>query len=759
MSAAAVSAEDAAPPPPAKEAKAIAEATPDAEPGDEEKELPPIFVVTGTRTEADVFKLSRFVTLIDRDAYARMSLTVAVNALEHQIGTRVEHRTGTTGDAVVRGLAGGNLLALVDGCSLSSFWGEGGMAGDDMYGKVDADMVDRIEVVRGPGSVLYGSQALGAVINFITRSSPYEFTKGDIRAGARGKFIYTSGNTGFAWRLETFGATDKFRWLVGTSIRDLNDVRAGGRVRVQTPTSGEDYNYDMRYDFLLGKDQTLTLTHQKVHRTHTHKFFRPTQDNTNDRTAMTVMYKGKDFSDFLKGIEFKLYYQDKMDRRRWLPSDPDPKIGFASTQTYQAELQATVAFEAVGQHNVTAGTGYHLDVGESPDDEQFTLRKENWAVGPPGERKDSPDTLWHNWSAFVQDEWEPDFFEGLKVIAAGRYDFFYFVSDPYSSKYYPPEYTANPSAWASLRESQENDDFTYTDHVLTGGLGLTYSVAPWWNVIANFTAGFRHWPPKFGVTEHGNGIYAPSREGANIFSYTSEFGFKWKHKKFEGEAVAYHTWWEGFVEWKNGTYLGQDWYDWDQDGSRDAGEDILVRETSGRAYVMGIELSGTYRLRGDLDALFGAGEGWWDGLSLMGGFMWNYGKDLAPRSGTSYYEPIRHTHPARGLLVLRWEEPKKKNVWLSVTADMVRHYKRIPRNRLNGDVGYWLDPQDASKGKLRDYGLPGYSVFHFKAGWKVNENLTLNLGCENIFNKKYRRAHSRADEMGVNVIVGVDVKF
>ena len=44
---------------------------------------------------------------------------------------------------------------------------------DDMYGKIDADTVERIEIVRGPHSVLYGSNALGGVINVISRTAPF----------------------------------------------------------------------------------------------------------------------------------------------------------------------------------------------------------------------------------------------------------------------------------------------------------------------------------------------------------------------------------------------------------------------------------------------------------------------------------------------------------------------------------------------------------------------------------------------------------
>ena len=137
------------------------------------QDLGPI-VVSATRLERPEFSVPRSVTLVPARRIQERGIPSTIDALDDQIGVWVEKRTAHTSDLVIRGLSGGNLLALVDGNTLSTFWGEGGFAGDDMYGKVDPDMIERIEVVRGPSSVLYGSNALGGVVNFITKRSPYD---------------------------------------------------------------------------------------------------------------------------------------------------------------------------------------------------------------------------------------------------------------------------------------------------------------------------------------------------------------------------------------------------------------------------------------------------------------------------------------------------------------------------------------------------------------------------------------------------------
>ena len=144
--------------------------------GDERYICDEEIVVTATRTERDDFETPRAITIVTEEELEEENHLSIVDVLDDRIGIWVEKRTTTASDPVIRGLSGSNLLALVDGNTLSTFWGEGGYAGDDMYGKIDADGIERVEVIRGPQSVLYGSNALGGILNFFTKSSPFDFT-------------------------------------------------------------------------------------------------------------------------------------------------------------------------------------------------------------------------------------------------------------------------------------------------------------------------------------------------------------------------------------------------------------------------------------------------------------------------------------------------------------------------------------------------------------------------------------------------------
>jgi len=123
-------------------------------------------------------------------------------------------------------------------------------------------------------------------------------------------------------------------------------------------------------------------------------------------------------------------------------------------------------------------------------------------------------------------------------------------------------------------------------------------------------------------------------------------------------------------------------------------------------------------------------------------------------------EPLRHTHPARGLFKIRYDDPKPENKWWAeFSTDMVRQYDQISDSRLTSDVGLRVDPQNSSSALVRDYGLPGYTVYDARFGYNFKPNMKMTLAIENIFNKFYRTAHSRMDAQGRNLLISMEYMF
>lgn len=683
-------------------------------------ELQTDIVVTATRGEADPIQVPRAISWVGEDELSRSLAAVAVDALRLLPGVWVEHRTATSGDVVLRGLSGGNLLALVDGNTLSTFWGEGGFAGDDMYGKVDPWSLEQIEVVRGPASVLYGSNALGGVINFITRKPPLDFTAEGTAWGGETRAAYSTNNDAMRVRTDLWGANPTMRWRLGGSLGHYDDYENGAG-RVLSATGGQEGNLDWNSEFLLSEHEWLVLDVQDVHRDPVYRHYRPTQSNSNDRTGVNVELHTERGGAAWDEAFVRLYHQDKLDRRFFDTGD----VGVARWETWAGDAQAS---KQIGAHALTYGLAYHLDVGESPDDEQFTI----WPAGGGAPSKPAPDSDWSNWGFYLQDDW--DFAADWSLLGSARWDTFSFES--HSDIHYTPP-AGSPRALGNTSSDES---------ALTGGLALTRHLGEAANVYASWFRGFRQFAPNFGLRELGYGVLAPNDLLDPVEGDTFELGWKHGAETLTAEAVLYRTDFTNFQNIVAGSYQGSNYYDYDKSGTLDADERVYQVAGNGEGYVHGVECGARARLDRWLPG--DAAGDWWLGGSLM----WNRGQDET--NGV----PLRHTHPLRGVLSALWEPRDSRNgLYFGVDVEMVDRYTRIDPARLTSDVGYLNDPQDPASGLIRSWGLPGYTLVTLRGGYEFANGVELYAVLDNATDALYRGAHSRADGMGINLSVGVTV--
>ena len=146
-------------------------------------------VVTGTRNETDVRHLSQTVSVVDRSVIEQSLQPSLLSVLTEQVpGLFVTSRgvmgygvsDGAAGGISLRGLSGGSarMMVLIDGHPQYA-----GIFGHPISDSYQSLLADRVEVLRGPASVLYGSNAMGGVINIVTRKMREDGVKTDLRAG------------------------------------------------------------------------------------------------------------------------------------------------------------------------------------------------------------------------------------------------------------------------------------------------------------------------------------------------------------------------------------------------------------------------------------------------------------------------------------------------------------------------------------------------------------------------------------------------
>lgn len=122
-------------------------------------------VVTATRTTRAADKVSAPVIVIDRATIERSMATDLADLLKFHAGLDVA-RNGGPGQPTsvfIRGTESNHTLVMIDGVKINP-----GTAGGAALQQISPEMVERIEIVKGPRSSLYGSEAIGGVINIIT---------------------------------------------------------------------------------------------------------------------------------------------------------------------------------------------------------------------------------------------------------------------------------------------------------------------------------------------------------------------------------------------------------------------------------------------------------------------------------------------------------------------------------------------------------------------------------------------------------------
>ena len=126
-------------------------------------------LVTATRRTASTVDISSALTLVNSEAVREQKLLT--DALADNVGVFLQQTTPGQGAAIIRGLRGSSILHLVDGMRLNNAIFRS--APTQYFALVPTSAVERVEVIRGTPASLYGSDAVGGVVQVVTRSSAF----------------------------------------------------------------------------------------------------------------------------------------------------------------------------------------------------------------------------------------------------------------------------------------------------------------------------------------------------------------------------------------------------------------------------------------------------------------------------------------------------------------------------------------------------------------------------------------------------------
>jgi hemoglobin/transferrin/lactoferrin receptor protein len=670
-------------------------------------------VITATRTEKDTFDVPETVEVLDAEDLQTRHLSRTVpEALREVPGVLVQQTSHGQGSPYIRGFTGFRTLFLIDGIRLNNSVFRDGP--NQYWNTVDPLTIDRLEVVKGTGSVLYGSDAIGGTVNAITRG--FDPTGLDRSWQGRLYYRYASAEDAHVVRGEAGAAPgdDLVRIFAGVSWKDFGDVRGGRELGLQPKTGYDELDGDVKIEYRFDNDARLIFAHQEVEQDdawRTHKtIFAKSWEGTDvgnekrrsldqSRRLTYLQYRGHDFAPPVDGLtmslswhtqeeeQFRIRSDGRSDRQGfdvdtlgvWLQVESDTPLGY---WTYGAEWYRDDASSFLKKWAADGSLSSVAVQGPVADDSTYDLA-----------------------GLFVQDDVAVG--DGVDLIVGGRYT--YVHAD--ANRFLDPV----TGEAASLAKSWDT---------VVGSARVLWAVdeADHWHLFAGLSQEFR--APNLSdltssVEARSDEQEIPATDLDPERFLSGEVGLKARFARVACEASYFYTAIDGMIiRAPTGRVT-------------DGGLREVTKLNSGDGFVHGVEVGGSFGLPGDLTA--------------FGTFAWLEGEvdTYVTSDSPAVRAPISRLMPPTSTVGLRWE-PEAKRGWLEGVVTVAGEADRLSPSDEN-------DTQRIPPG-----GTPGYVVATIRGGLEIRDDLTLSAAVENVTDADYRIHGSGQNEPGTNFVIGID---
>lgn len=513
--------------------------------------------VTALGHEAKVFEIATPVTVLSRAELDRRLVNQPTDLLRDQPGVDVNGVGLNQARPVIRGQRGLRVLFLSDGLRMNNARRQTDFG--EITGLVDLDDVEALEVVRGPASVLYGSDAIGGVLNLITRDAP-------LIDGHRGSVEARYGSAGDLSRggASIEGREGRFGWRLGGSYRtaDAYEAPAGsyGRVTLADDTTVldtglDDQSLELGFDVQLTEAQSLRLKGRRYRAEETgFGLIEPALLEARPTSRTRIYYPFQDFDRYqatwnhvkpgsllADSADVRLFQQTN---ERELVNDifvnigpvgprfPDSSLNVLSRNFTDLEttgLRSELMKDFGGRHLLTYGLDCTRDDSFNTDALRFTTTIR--FPFPPfqavdestSNRANTPNATNDSCGVFAQDEIAVG--DRLKVNAGLRWQ------------------RVETSATATPDKNVEGLDFR--DDKTVGAITATYALTDGLNLFGSFATAFR--APNLverlfsGPTPEGSGFQILNQDLTSEDSENFDLGVKLRRERFFVEAVAFRS--------------------------------------------------------------------------------------------------------------------------------------------------------------------------------------------------------------------------
>lgn len=554
------------------------------------------------------------------------------HALQNEVGVLMQATAAGQASPFVRGLTGQQVLILIDGIRLNNSFTRRGP--NQYFNTIDPGMVDHIEVLRGQGSVLWGSDAIGGAINVVTRGADmYRGQRGDGYASRQFTQYFNTANSSPYSRFNVEGWVGSSGVFGGASFLNVRDLDTGfDEFSRQPGTNYQQYAGDLKFNYLLSDKSMLTFSMQHLEQEdlpRSDRFPGYPLDRNNSNSAggsrffdpqqRDLIYLRHQAIDPMGGLFDAITSTVSYHRQRETQTRGMPTSRFQETDVETTGIQTVASKDFCVYGRVTSGIDWYYDDIDS-------------TFGGSASGPIVPDDAWYRRAGWFLN-WDVPLTDRLTGTAGVRYESIETAGTPIIG--------GNP----------EPIKTSYDDWV--SQVGLTYALTEQINLFGSISEGFR--APNLddlmannpNVLQQGQSV--PSLGLTPEHSTNYEVGVKSRLNRLRSQLSVF-------------------WIDIDDNI-------VSINQTTPNtfgsanqdSFVQGVELSGDYLLT----------PSW----ALYGNFWYTYGVNEVTDA------PLSRIPPTQGILGLRYDDPCDRNhfaiyTWASRRQDRLDTVRDITDERI-----------------------------------------------------------------------------
>jgi len=694
------------------------------------------FVISAIKARETKGETPYMVNILEPEQLRTSGFQTGADILQSTGNIMVQKSQGGGGSPILRGFEANKILLVVDGVRMNNAIYRSGHLQNAIT--IDNNILERVEVLFGPSSIMYGSDALGGVVHYYTRNP--EFNQKQLGLYTQ----FSTANDGKILHADFSIGGQKIANMTSITFKDFGDIKSGEN----RPSSIGDWGLLRHYVRPVGGvDSMITNPDPSVQKNSGYRQYdiiSKTRYSPNSWLDLSLNLQLSTSSDIDRYDQLNDYSDNTLKYAEWYYG-PQNRIlasvqaAFKNYNPLYTNGTATIAFQRLTEDRITRKFRVDDKLFQNEDVFVYSGNFDFTKLLNEGQRLYYGVEITHN-DVRSTAEYE-DIRTGGVQPAQTRYPGGGSHTNSVSlygnlKKFISEKLIFNGGIrlhYGLLRSKFTDTNLPYEDikinkGALTGSVSLVYKPAPTWQYDFILATGFRN--PNvddYGkVRAKGDYVTVPNESLRPEYTYNAEIGISKTIPgiaKFSGSV--YFTYLTNAIVRTEHTINGSDTLLYDGDYYK-----IITNSNASLATIQGISLN----VYSDLASNF----------QFMGTFNYLKGNDITNEV------PMGHIPPVFGRFSIshHLEYKKSGNVKRGFTNEIFLHYSGRKQWSEMSPFG-----EDNEEEAIEGTGYPAWYTINLRSHYKINERFTVQLAIENLFDRFYKTFASGIGAPGRNFIL------